>query len=872
MRRALPVLTALALLAAGAAAWRFLAADDPPEPAAAPARVARPAGAAPLDAPPTATPDLETPLPSDAGGLELRATFDGAPVPGATLRVYLHRAIEPGTGRPGWRLVGATTADAAGQARLPAAPGAYLVSARAPGLAPALQEVVRPAGEPLTRVDLSLAAPLSLTGRTVERGSGEPLPATALVLSREPERGVPRGELPAEERPFTSSDGHGRFSFAGLGPGRYTLEAEAAGHARVRLAGVAVPRAGPLEVTLSGAGLVEGLVLDAAGRPAEGAEVAFTGGDQVLVVTSGPSGGFAAEVPPRSYRISARRGEAAAALPSPLAVAAGQVVRGLQLRLGTSAALQGVVVDSAGAPIARATVGISPAGEGGELGRTATGADGRFAFRGLAAGAYDLDAGAEGFAAVVRQGLTVAPGDAFEVRLTLAGTGAVEGAVSDGQGRPLAGARVRGGKLWGSVGQVDAEAVTGEDGRYRLGGLEPGRTTVRARRSEALGGASQLLLVEEGRTSRADFTLPGTGVIEGTVRTSGGAAPPAPVRVVLFQAGGGRGGMGGRQPEMVPTDAAGRFQASVPEGSWRLLALGDEDERRRPRSQPVMVEVAADRTSHADLTLEDGEPDASGGTLAVEVREPDGAPSPFALVLTQRAGARGPLTFPADEAGRVVLPLVSGEAARAQLSVGARSGGRTAPLTPVPPGVALQLVQLQPAASLRGQVLDGGQPVSGVKLRLESGRDLPGPGQELQRELPGATFAISDLLPGTLAISATTADGRTGTAEVTLTSGAEQTAVIEVRRGATVKGRVVDPAGAPVAGAFVLVGDQPPADEGTASDGRFRLLGVPAGPQVITVFWMRVGSITREITLAPGQELDLGDLPLSRGGGGGPHP
>jgi protocatechuate 3,4-dioxygenase beta subunit len=865
MRRLLPLLTAAALIAIGLATWRILGDDGPTPPAPVPSQVARPAGASALDAAPGTTPALEAPLAADAGGLEVRVTARRAPVAGAAIRVYLHRAIEPGTGRPGWRLVGTGATGADGLARLAAAPGAYLVSARAQGHAPALEEVVRPAGEPLTRLDLALAAPLALEGRTVERGSGEPVPATAILLSREPERGAPRGDLPTEERAFAQSDGRGRFTLPGLAPGRYTLEAEAAGHARVRLTGVAVPRAGPLEVTLSAAGLVEGLVLDAEGRPAEGAEVAFTGGEQVLVVSSGPSGGFAAEVPPRSWRLSARRGDAAAALAAPVVVAAGQSVRGLQLRLGTPALLQGVVVTSTGAPVPGATVGLSPAGEGGELGRTATGADGRFAFRGLAAGAYDLDAGADGFAPVIRHGLLLAAGDTFEVRLTLSGTGAVEGTVSDAQGRPLAGARLRGGKLWGSMGQVDAEAVSGEDGHYRLGGLEPGRTTVRARRSEALSGASQLLLVEEGRATRADFTLPGTGTIEGTVRTPTGQPPPSPVRVVLFQAGPGRGGMGGRQPEVVPTDAGGQFKALVPEGSWRLVALAGDEERRRSRAEPVAAEVVADRTSRADLTLEEPGASEAGGTLTVEVREPDGAPSPGAMVLTQRAGARNPNTFYADETGRAVLPLVSGEAARAQLSVGGRSGGRTAPLTPVAPGAAIHLVQLLPAASLRGEVRDGGRPVAGARISMESGRDLPGPGQEVQRELPGASFAFADLLPGTLALTATTTDGRLGAQEVVLTSGAEQAVVVEVRRGATVTGRVVDAAGAPVAGAYVWVGDQPHADEGTSSDGRFRLVGVPTGPQQLRAFLLRA-SASRELSLVAGQELDVGDLALARGG------
>jgi carboxypeptidase family protein len=871
MRRALPVLTALALLA-GLAGWWLLTGHRPPA-VPEPSRMARPAGAAPLDATPVATPDLEAPLPASAGGLEVRVAFERAPVAGAAVRVYLHRAIEPGTGRPGWRLVGTTATDADGVARVAAAPGAYLVSARAAGLAPALEEVVRPAGEPLTRLDLSLAAPLTLAGRTVERGTGEPLPATALVLSREPERGAPRGDLPAEERAFASSDGRGRFTLAGLAPGRYTLEAEAAGHARLRLSGVTLPRADPLDVTLSSAGLVEGLVLDAAGRPAEGAEVAFTGGDQVLVVTSGPAGGFAAELPPRSYRVSARRAEAAAALPAPVAVAAGQAVRGLQLRLGAAAVLQGVVVTSGGAPIPGASLGLSPASEGGELGRTTAGADGRFAFGGLPAGAYDLDAGAEGFAAAIRKGLQVAPGESFEVRLTLAGTGAVEGTVRDGAGRPLAGARLRGGRLWGTMGQVDAEAVTGEDGRYRLGGLEPGRTTVRARRGEALGGAAQLVLVEEGSTTLADFTLPGTGTIEGAVRTAAGAPPAAPLRVVLFQGGSGRGM--GRQPEVVATDGAGRFQVAVPEGSWRLVAMAGEEERRRPRSGSVGVEVVADQAARVELTLEDPEPETSSGTLAVEVREPGGAPSPGALVLTQRAGGRGPLVFPADEAGRVVLPLVAGEAAKAQLSVGARSGGRDAPLQPVVPGVAVHLVQLLPAASIRGQVLDEGRPVSGVRLSLESGRDLPGPGQELQRELPGGTFAFTDLLPGTLALTAITQDGRTGQAEVTLAAGGEAVVTVEVRRGAIVSGRVVDGSGAPVAGAFVLFGDRPPEDQSTSSEGRFRVQGVPTGPQQLRVFLPRLGSAVKDLSLSAGQEVDVGDLTLTAGSGGGhgaPHP
>ncbi len=870
MRRLLLPLAVLVLLAAGYGGWRLLSSDEPAPTArrdGAADRTARPAGATPLDAVPEVTPALERPLVEGGDGLEILVSSAGTPQPGAAVRVYLHRPVEPGTGRPGWRLAAEATTGADGAAHLGAAPGAYLISARAAGLAPALVEVVRPTGEATTRVAVALLPPVSLAGSTVERATGAPLPATALVLSREPERGAPAGDLPAEERAYATSDGRGHFSIGGLAPGRYTLEAEAAGHARVRLPGLEVPR-GELSVALSAAGLVEGRVLGPDGAPAEGAEVAFTGGDQVLVVLSGPSGGFAAELPPHTYRVAARRGEAAAAWPAPVVVAAGQVVRGVELTLGAPATIAGVVVTSGGEPVGGATLGLSPAGEGGELQRLQAGADGRFTFRGVAPGAYDLDAGAEGFAPLLRRGLLVAASEQFELRLVLPGTGAVEGLVTDGQGRPVAGARVRGGKLWGGLGQVDAEAVSGDDGWYRLAGLEPGRTTVKARRSEALSGAARLVRVEEGQAVRADFTLPGSGAIEGVVRGPGGRALTAPVRVILLQAGGGR--MAGRQPEPVITSGDGAFQATVAEGTWRLVALG-EGERRAPRSAPATAEVEAGRTARVELTLEEDDP-AVGGTLEVEVREPGGTPSPGAVVLTQRAGARGPLAFPADETGRVTLPLVAGEAALAPLSVGARSGGRFAPLQLVPQGATAQVIQLLPAATLRGQVLDLGRPVSGFTLALEAGDDTPDPGRELTRELPGSGFALADLPPGTHHLTVLTADGRTGTAQVVLAAGREGAVTVEVRRGGAVAGRIVDAEGAPVAGAFVTVGGRELGGEGTGADGRFRIQGVEAGPQPLQAFLPRVGGATRTVEVLAGQVVELGDVPLAIAGGGMHHP
>jgi len=869
MSRRTFLVAAAAILLLALAAWRLLALED-----RAGDRVAAPRpGAGPTAAAgqPAATPPLESPPEPEAGGLEIAVDAGGVPMAEARVRVYLHRPIEPGTGRPGWRLAGEIATGADGLARAAAAPGAYLVSARAEGWAPGLETVVRPSGERTTRLAIHLVAPVALEGRTVARAGGDPVPAATLVLSRHFERGAPRGDLPVEERVFAVSDGTGRFRLAPLAPGLFGLEAEAGGRARRHLDGISVPHAGPLEVVLGAAGLVEGQVLDPAGAPAAGAEIALSGGEQVLTATAGPGGGFALEVPPRAYRVSARRGDGAASLTAPVAVAAGQAVRGLVLRLGSPATLRGQVVDRAGGPVVGASVGLSPAGEAGELGRAVTGGDGRFAFPGLAPGAYDLDATATGRGALTRRGLVVQSGEAFEATLVLAGNGAVEGQVSDAVGRGVEGARVRARRLRADIGAADAEAVTGADGRYRLSSVEPGRVSLRAARAGAGAGPSILAVVEEGLTTRADFTLEETGTLEGTVRTAAGQPPAEPIRAVVMggqsSPGGGPGGGTGRGPgramELVAVDPAGHFQIELPAGPWQVTAAGLGG--GGPRAVSAGVEVRAGAVVRVDLQLEEEAPGEAPATLSVEVLEPGGAPSPFAEVITQRAGVRRPRVFPADELGRLVLPLAGGEIGQSPLSVGARNGGRTAPLALVPPGTPEVAIQLAPGGLLRGQVTSGGAPLPGSTLELSPGDEpqLAGAGG-LERELAGAAFSFSDLAPGTWLLTATTPDGRTGRATATVAAGAETTLAVEVAPGASVNGRVVDAQGAPQAGASVSAGDRDTGAEVTGRDGRFRIEGVAPGRAVtVRAFVPRVGGVVKTVELAPGQRLDLGDLALS---------
>jgi hypothetical protein len=163
------------------------------------------------------------------GLLELRVTARGRAVPRAQVRLYRREGRFPGTGKVDWRIAagGATGND--GRLLMPVRPGAYLLVARAEGLAPAWRNLVHPLGGPRTPVNLQLEEPTSFFGRTVVQGTGKPLPGAELTLS--PDVSIWEQEVgadaPTEERVTVTSDASGLFLVDGLAPGAYTVEGRA---------------------------------------------------------------------------------------------------------------------------------------------------------------------------------------------------------------------------------------------------------------------------------------------------------------------------------------------------------------------------------------------------------------------------------------------------------------------------------------------------------------------------------------------------------------------------------------------------------------------------------------------------------------------
>jgi hypothetical protein len=808
------------------------------------------------------TPSLAQVPSEEDGVLEMEVLAGEHPVPGANVRLYWRGTRDPNLGEVSWRLASAGTTDERGRVRLASRPGGYLVAVHARSHAPLLRDVVRPYGEARTHLRLTLEAGQSLTGRTVVRGTNEPLPMVELVLTAHGRKLEPwqSAEAPAEERVYASSDERGNFRVEGLAAGSYSLEAGAPGHARTVLREVKVPAAAPLTVALQVAGVIEGFVVDAQGRPASGAEVQVSGRSP-QVATTGEGGGFSVEVEPGAYTLSARRGDEAGSLDGSITVSAGRTVRDVKVRLGPSAVLEGrVVARASGAPVAGASVDVSPHGDNGDSGRAVTDGSGHFSVSGLAPGGYDVVVSAPGFTTTTRRGLTVASGERFPIDVQLTGTGSVEGLVRDGSGQPVAGAQVVGGNRWGGgLGDTPAESRTDAEGHYRLDGLTAGRLSLTARREGATLGVGQLVEVTEGGTAKADFTLEETGTVEGAVRAAPGSLPAEPLTVTAFPQGRNR--FGPSDVARTEVDASGGFRMTLPPGTYGLSVMSVGRRAFSPAA-PTLVKVEAGRSVRAELTWQEEATETKG--LRGIVLEPDGAPSPGSFLTVSAEGMR--MMYPTDEEGRFSFSMpATMKFPTSGLTVSARNGGRSGEVTGVKLGEREVVVKLRPATSVRGRVVRAnGSPVKGFTLSIQAqGMGLI-PQDSGTREFPGERFELRDVPTEPLRLVVRTADGAGGEARVSPSAGAFPEVDIPVKATAGVRGRVVDAATkAPVAEAFVFVeGERPSApDDGTGADGRFAFEGVTPGQRTLVIAaGPSRGFERRPVTLEEGQVLDVGDI------------
>ncbi|MEV0603268.1 MFS transporter [Streptomyces sp. NPDC050315] len=168
---------------------------------------------------------------------------------------------------------------------------------------------------------------------------------------------------------------------------------------------------------------------------------------------------------------------------------------------------------------------------GRQIGRGATGEDGRYALSTPGTGAYVLIASAGGHQP---QAVSVTVGDRpVDLDVVLGGAGRLAGTVTTADGTPVRDAMVT---LTDVRGEVVATTRSGREGGYVIGELVAGEYTL-ASSAPAFRPAALPVTVQASRETRQDVELAGGAVLRGTVR-AGGGRPVEDARVTLLDAGG----------------------------------------------------------------------------------------------------------------------------------------------------------------------------------------------------------------------------------------------------------------------------------------------------------------------------------------------
>ncbi len=497
--------------------------------------------------------------------------------------------------------------------------------------------------------------------------------------------------------------------------------------------------------------------------------------------------------------------------------------------------------------------------------------DGSYRIDALPPGRYTVEARAPGRVAARRSDVRVDRGQLAEVPTIELGEGlAVAGRVlSAGDETPILGAEVsaRPQELGpaGSPAQGRQAAASGDDGRFRIGGLAAGPYWVRARHAEFAPAEQRVEIGEEEDSAGIVFMLSRGGSLSGTARD--GAGDPAAGRRILISSG-----LVGHEVSFATTDRAGRYELDrLPPGSYvATLLRADGSALGAVRGNVVIREGEV-----ALLDLVESAPITLTGTVYRDGEPVGGAWMFFSKTVnlsdfkSSKSDASGRYEVGLDEPGnyRVLLTLTDGTGA----------GSSSAEIAVADEPFPVRDIHLG-GDGVSGTVSDeDGRALSGaVVAATPEGGDSPERAALLVAE-SGADGRYSiGLGPGVYRLTATAPGFEVGIVQPVTLDGRGVTVDFRLEAGGELRGRLLDELGRGIAGAAVLVAPAGSTDSwGTGAstcptdiNGAFRVTLPGAGALDVTAIaggWAAV----RLLGVVPGASSE--ELILRAGRGGALH-
>lgn len=396
----------------------------------------------------------------------------------------------------------------------------------------------RAGGEPIL---VRLERARSLGGRVVD-SDGMPVAGALVQVDPLDYLELAGGQIPSAAKRtdlWAEAGADGRFRVEGLTPGLLEVVVTAGGWQRWqrRLDPWRDGGEGSLDVVLKPAAVVSGVVLDASGQPAIGAEIRRWAPplpegtifyEAPLATTDGDGRYRIDDLAPGRARLEARHGGLGRAVRE-LEATAGEHL--LDFQLEAAATVSGVVVDRFGSPVSGAQVVVRAPLASWVPPRIVSDGAGAFEIRGLAAGRYTLDAVKRGVGRSVESVGFELQDDSMEgLVLEIAPTGTVTGRLFGLAPEELSSVRIHAGPLM-DVGTIDYE------GSYRIADLQPGAWTIVAEVSSTGRRAmGRIDLDPEDPDGYLDLDLGSGFTLSGVVALDGEPWPRS--RVTAYGPGG----------------------------------------------------------------------------------------------------------------------------------------------------------------------------------------------------------------------------------------------------------------------------------------------------------------------------------------------